>query len=96
MLRIVNNKTVESNSGYSVIAIDIHHVKYTEYGRSAIIEIEGGISSSGEIDWLIYSDSLSKWEPPHNTETISVSKHNEILDRISECLSLLDMQNRIA
>lgn len=95
MLKKINNKTVHSSEGYVVTVPSIHKVEYSDGKRLAFLEIEGGMSESGDVDWLVYSDTLKGWEAPHDIDEMNDRDHQEILSRISECLDLLDMPHKI-
>ncbi|MDD2744468.1 MAG: hypothetical protein PHV02_19580 [Rhodocyclaceae bacterium] len=88
----IDNKTVEGD-GFVITVPDIHHVRYRQGAIVAEMEIEGG-SDGSEIDWLIYTTTLKSANEMHSD---FVYKHQqEIIDRISEALTLLAMPHRIA
>lgn len=93
MITKVSNKEVRSDK-FSVLVPNIHQVIYAEGNHSASIEIEGGMSKPGEVDWIIYKDTLQNWESPHDNQTVSADKRDEIFERISESLKLLQMPHR--
>jgi hypothetical protein len=95
MLRKIDNKTVESSEGYSVRVIDIHYAEYSEGSRIAIVEIEGGMNESGDVDWSIYRGSLKDWEAPFDDGRMTDDERKAIINRICECLKVLGMQYKV-
>lgn len=95
MLNRVTNKLV-CGLGFEVYVPDIHHVLYKEGERAAAIEIEGGMGENGQVNWLVYTETLHGWEPPKQAEDMSAEKRAEILSRVGEALKLLDMPYRYA
>jgi hypothetical protein len=55
----------------------------------AKLEIEGGPV------WSVYRRSLMGWEPPHQADDLDRAKLDEILERLSACLVVLCVPNRI-
>jgi hypothetical protein len=91
-MKKVDNKTVEGD-GFVIMVPDIHHVRYVQGAVEATVEIEGG-SEGGQIDWLIYSATLTGIS---ETDSGFVHSHRqEIIDRISNALTILAMQHRVA
>ena len=54
MLHKISNKLVRG-AHFTVAVPDIHKVEYAEAGKVAVIEIEGGTSEPGQVDWLVYA-----------------------------------------
>lgn len=95
MLQRVSNKEVRGLN-FMVFVPNIHQVRYTENGRVATVEIEGGIGKDGEVNWLVYRETLRGWGPPHEMDEMSSEKRGEILSRISESLTMLEMPHELA
>jgi hypothetical protein len=93
MLRQISNKEVIGTS-FTVIVQNIHQIRYTENNHSAIIQIEGGEDYNGNVDWVIYQATLQNWEPPYDTDALTIDKRVEIFSRISESLTVLGMPYR--
>jgi hypothetical protein len=89
-----NNKTVEGK-GFVITVPDIHHVRYSHGEFIAEVEIEGGSNDDGQtIDWLIYTSTLAA---KNEADILFLSEHREeILDCISDALTLLGMPHVIA
>lgn len=96
MLRKIDNKMVESSEGYTVRVIDVHYAEYSEGSRTAIVEIEGGVNESEDVDWSIYRESLKDWEAPFDDRRMTDDERRTIVNRIGECLKLLGMRYKVA
>jgi hypothetical protein len=94
MLQKISNKSVRG-PGFTVTVPDIHKVEYTEAGKVAVIEIEGGTSKPGQVDWLVYAQTFRGWLPPHESEDIGNEKRRQILENVGKSLSALGMPHRI-
>jgi hypothetical protein len=95
MLRRISNKEVRGPA-FTVSVPNIHQIRYAEVSHVAIVEIEGGEGKNGQVDWVIYQATLRGWEPPHTTDDFTSDKCTEILSRICECLTVLEMPYRLA
>lgn len=94
MLQKISNKSVRG--GHFMITVpDIHKVEYTEAGRVTSVAIEGGMSEAGKVDWVIYAQTMRGWLPPHEFDEMSAEKRHEILNNVSQALSILGMPNAI-
>jgi hypothetical protein len=94
MLNRIDNRRVRG-PGFTVTVSGIHHVEYSEEDKTAVVEIEGGRGTSQEVNWLVYSETLRGWEPPHQEEVMQPLKRAWVLSKISESLDLLEMPHRI-
>lgn len=94
MLQRLDNKTV-CGSNFEVHIPNIHWGEYTEGEMIARVEIEGGVGPDGEINWLIYAETLRGWERPHESSEMSKAKRKEILSNISLSFDLLSMPHEI-
>lgn len=94
MYQILNNKSVKGPD-FVVTVRGIHNVDYVESGKTATIEIEGGTPEPGQIEWLIYAQTLRSWASPHDSERLDTAKRNEILENVRKSLSMLAMPSKI-
>jgi len=94
MLQRINSKSVQGPY-FTVTIPDIHTVEYAEAGKVATIEIEGGMSRPGQVDWLVHARTFSGWLPPHESEEVTADKLKQILGNIGQALSMLGMPHRI-
>jgi len=94
MLHKTSNKSVRGHY-FSVTVPNIHRVEYVEGEKTALIEIEGGTNELGQVDWLIYSKTFCGWLPPHESEGIESNKRKQILENVSQSLSMLGMPHKI-
>ncbi len=95
MLNKVNNQEVRGKN-FSVFVPDIHQIQYKENDHVANIGIEGEMRQQGIVSWLIYNETLMGWEPPHEYDEMSLQKREEILERVSESLTLLKMPHQFS
>jgi hypothetical protein len=70
-------------------------VEYLEDGKTTNIEIEGGITKPGQVEWLVYAQTLRKWLFPCESEPFGTIKRKEILANVSKSLSFLGMPHKI-
>ena len=95
MFQRISNKEIHGLA-FTVFVPNIHQIRYTEDRHIALIEIEGGTSKDGQVDWLIYRETLRGWEPPFEKDEFSTEKRAEVLSRISESLTILEMPHKLA
>ena len=93
MLQKLDNKTVQGD-GFRVFVPDIHTVVYSDGGRTARVEIEGGMTA-GVVDWLVYGETLSGWYIGSRHEPMADDDKQMVLGRIAESLHLLEMPHTI-
>ncbi|UCH40810.1 MAG: hypothetical protein JSU67_03700 [Gammaproteobacteria bacterium] len=58
-------------------------VVYEEGGKTVQIEAE---MLAGEIDMVIYFDSISSWQPPYENEAIPLDEKNRIKENVTVAL----------
>jgi len=90
----VNNREVRGRS-FTVWVPNIRQVFYREGDKVAKLEIEGGMPPSGRVEWLVYSQTLRGWEPPHEADEMSPEKYKEILRYIGESMDVLGMRHKV-
>ena len=89
MFKKLDNNTVQSSEGYLVATLSIWKARYSDSDKEAIVQIEGGRDESGNLEWSIYSRTLS------GNRFLSKSEAREILNRISHGLTFLGMPNQV-
>lgn len=94
MLTQISNKEVHGPT-FSVVVPNIHQIRYKEGSHVAVVEIEGGMDEGGEVNWLLYQETLKGWEPPHEMEEIAENKRAEVLSNVSQSLSVLEMPHEL-
>jgi|GEM_PF-3322812 len=94
MLKRINNKTVEGTEGFIVRVPNIHEIEYKADDLHAVIEIEGGRSESGGVDWVVYSSTL-KVISQHDAAKVQDIEKQVVFERVAKSLELLDMPNSI-
>lgn len=71
----------ESSEGFSVEVLGRTGLCYRERGRQMFVDSE---VLTGPEGMGIYSSSVKQWKPPHDTEMISDSERDRILQNIRE------------
>ena len=95
MLQKIDNNSVRGPY-FTVTIPDIRTLVYSEGGKIAVIEIEGGgIDEPREVEWLVYAQTFRGWLPPHELVEISNEKRRQILENVSESLMTLGMAHKI-
>jgi hypothetical protein len=79
MFDIPRVNVIRSDEGFSVEVLDRTGLLYTEGSKSVGIDSEVLVGPSGLV---IYTDSISAWNPPHDHETIDGSKRDAIVENI--------------
>jgi len=64
-----------------VYLADLFHLGYKEGDHVALV----GSELTGTLT-LIYPKTLTRWEPPHENESMPDEKHKQILERIASAL----------
>ncbi len=59
-------------------------LRYSEGGRS--MEIDGEMLVGGDTNWVVYTDSIERWDPPHDAEPVDAEKKAEIVRAVLELL----------
>ncbi|KAB2964109.1 MAG: hypothetical protein F9K16_05100 [Thermoanaerobaculia bacterium] len=93
LLRLSNKEV--GGPGFTVRVPSIHEAEYREGDRVATIEIEGGTGELGDVNWLVYSETLKSWRAPHDMEELSARKREQILQRISKAFRILDLTHEV-
>lgn len=71
-------------AGPSVRLLGRAGLRYTEGER--VMEVDGEMLVGGPADWVVYTDSITRWQPPHDTEPVSAERKAEIVRAICEAL----------
>ena len=89
MLTRINPNTVRSTSGFTVQAIRVHDVRYTEADKSVTI---AGEILAGDPGYVLYTSTLKQWDTPDNGVTLEEAKRKEIIDNITEALHFMGVK----
>lgn len=65
--------------GFEVSTRGRGELVYTEGDRSLRIEAE---MLTGSPDWVVYTDSIRRWEPPYEKEPISPERKGKVIANI--------------
>lgn len=94
MLQKISNKSVRGPN-FTVTVPDVHKVEYAEGPKVATVEIEGGMTEPGQVNWLVYAQTFHGWLPPNESEEINGEKRGQILQNVSQSLSILGMPHTL-
>jgi len=81
MFTIPKPNLYESTDGFSVEVLGRTGLCYREDGRQMFIDSEVLVGPSG---MAVYSDTINKWDPPHNNLPVSDHDHERILKNIRD------------
>lgn len=90
-MKVIDNKSVLGKC-FKIVVSDVHTVRYEDNNSAFEVEIEGGIKA-GKVDWLVYVHTFKVIQILDAAST-QVSRE-EVLKRIDQALSLLDMPHRM-
>ena len=97
MLKKLNNKTVVSEK-FRLETFSTHRdpqIKYTEKYLTVIVDMEGGTTDSGEIVFLIYTNTMKYLTPADENSVLTSAKRQEILKNIDQALDLLEIKHEL-
>ena len=91
-LKILNDQTVESSSGWRVEILSTDSLMYSEKGKSVLLEIEEHRDTIGaDVEWTIYEPLAWSWDRQKD-QIIPQKKSSEILNRIELAFWMLDLK----
>jgi len=79
MFKIPKVNVIESDEGFSVEVLGRTGVRYSEGGRTLRVDSE---VLAGPAGLVIYTASITQWNPPHESEAVDESKRQVIVDNI--------------
>jgi hypothetical protein len=81
---------VQNDEGYRVKFIDRSKgIEYSEDGHVIRVAVE---TAAAEVDWIVYWRPLRAWCPPHEMESITDEKSQQIKQRILSGLNFLKVK----
>jgi len=90
--KIIDDQTVESDSGWRVEILSSDSLMYSEEGKNILFEIEEHRDSGGvDVEWTIYEPLVWSWDRQKN-QIIPQKKTSEILNRIELAFWMLDLK----
>ena len=89
MFDIPRVNVIRSDEGFSVEVLDRTGLLYTEGSRSLDIDSE---VLAGPSALVIYTDSISSWNPPHDDETIDRCKRDAIVENIRRAFRFRELE----
>lgn len=91
-LKIIDDQTVKSDSGWRVEILSIDSLMYSKEGKSILFEIEEHRDASGaDVEWTIYEPLAWNWDKQRD-QIIPQKKRSEILNRIELAFWMLDLK----
>jgi hypothetical protein len=79
MFKIPRENVIESDEGFSVEVLGRTGVLYSEEERTLRIDSE---VLAGPAGLVVYTDSITRWAPPHEGEAVDASKRQAIVENI--------------
>jgi hypothetical protein len=92
IIRAIDNKTVGSSLGWTIVISSIDSFQYQEQGKTISFKIEDSPDVTGELEWIIYVPANCRWQNADNEEPISDETMDEIVERINLAFWKLDMK----
>ena len=90
--KIIDDQTVESDSGWRVEILSSDSLMYSKEGKSILFEIEEHRDSGGvDVEWTIYEPLVWNWDRQKD-QIIPQKKNSEILNRIELAFWMLDLK----
>jgi len=90
--KIIDDQTVESDSGWRVEILSSDSLMYSEEGKSILFEIEEHRDSGAvDVEWTIYEPLVWNWDRQKD-QIIPQKKSSEILNRIELAFWMLDLK----
>jgi len=91
-LKIIDDQTIESDSGWRVEILSSDSLIYSEEGKSILFEIEEHRDANGaDVEWTIYEPLAWSWNM-QKKQIIPQKKSSEILNRIELAFWMLDFK----
>ncbi|PKN11146.1 MAG: hypothetical protein CVU70_00285 [Deltaproteobacteria bacterium HGW-Deltaproteobacteria-5] len=90
--KIIDDQTVESDSGWRVEMLSSDSLMYSEEEKNIFFEIEEHRDASGAgVEWTIYEPLVWSWDR-QKKQIISQKESSEILNRIELAFWMLDFK----
>ncbi len=82
----IDSNTVQCDAGFTVQAVHIHDVKYTDDNRSVTIP---GEILVGSPSYVLYASQLRKWDVPFEEAQMDETQKRLIVDNVQEALRFM-------
>lgn len=89
MFRKLGPNSAQNNTGFLVKIDTKNSLRYKEERHELIIEIEILLD---RYDFVIYTSSITHWQPPYENEVIAKEKKQQIIQRICDALDFLEIK----
>jgi hypothetical protein len=67
-----------------IVNITRGHIDIEIEGKKARIYGEAYLPGHGSPDFVLYSNSFERWDPPHDAESLDGEKRRSVIDRAVE------------
>ena len=95
MFEMTGPQSAKSSTGYSWKFLKIDEAEYTEEARSMSIFIEDGITRENKTAVIVHTNYICRWNPPFDSEAITPSKKEEIIENIRDIISFMNLVPKI-
>ena len=82
-------KLIECEEGFSVEVLGRTGIRYREGERAMSVDSEL-LSSASPAGIAVWKNSIARWLPPHENETLSEAKRGTILENIRRAIRFAD------
>ena len=91
MFTWLNKQGVKSAEGYIFQRMHRFYYHYIEGDHCMQVNIEPCFDKQGNHSLTIYTDSLTRWLPPHDQEPLSRERIVQIKQRISSAMTFMSI-----
>ncbi len=82
--------SAQSSEGFRVERTGRMELKYTEFGRSLVVEVEPGEGLA------IYRNSITGWNSPNESDVLTDNERQRIIQNIAAALDFLQVRYVLA
>ena len=91
MFTWLNKQGVKSSEGYTLQCMHRFYYHYIEGDRCMQVNIEPCFDKQGKHSLTIYTNSLTRWLPPHDQESLPRARIDQIQQRLSAAMTFMDI-----
>lgn len=92
MFTKIGLQSAENSDGFSVEFVKRNKLEYHENSYLMLLETEAGIDKQKQWCTIIYTSTITHWQPPHENEVITEEKKQQIIKRICAALDFLEIK----
>jgi hypothetical protein len=86
MFKKTGPNAASSSLGFSVSLVGRSRIVYTEGDKTLNVSAEMLV---GDVDFIIYAETVRRWEPPFDSEVISADEMKRIMDNIGAAFDFM-------